>query len=272
MFDKCEFANIIKNISETYENQRDFSKKTGINRTYLSKYMNMRLEDPPKPNILKRLADNSNSTIKYNDLMKICGYVENTNTVFDTFSSIVLSLLNPIKVKRVLNNFSYFCTYSVKSYKDFLSSDFYHDNKTIKNFTDVYLFSDFLKLHDLLVSILVENSIIECIELDYLSNNMELLLPNNTRFKFVNLNNDSLLSMEKFVNNLLGELFDLYDKYYLNNVPMEEEYKKQFDTEDDFRFASYNGIDTEGLDEKDIEEINAFIEFIKNKKKNDKKK
>ena len=38
-----------------------------------------------------------------------------------------------------------------------------------------------------------------------------------------------------------------------------------------FRMASYNGIDTEGLDEQDIKEINAFIEFIKQKKKNNDK-
>lgn len=36
---------------------------------------------------------------------------------------------------------------------------------------------------------------------------------------------------------------------------------------DDFRYASNNGLDTEGLDEDDIKEINAFIEFVKNKKK-----
>lgn len=33
------------------------------------------------------------------------------------------------------------------------------------------------------------------------------------------------------------------------------------------KHASYNGIDTEGLDENDIKEINNFIQFIKNKKK-----
>ena len=38
----------------------------------------------------------------------------------------------------------------------------------------------------------------------------------------------------------------------------------------DFRFASNNGINTDGLDEKDIEEINRFVEFIKNKKKTNK--
>lgn len=39
----------------------------------------------------------------------------------------------------------------------------------------------------------------------------------------------------------------------------------------DFRYAEYNGINTEGLDENDIEEIKRFVEFVKNKKMNDKK-
>lgn len=38
----------------------------------------------------------------------------------------------------------------------------------------------------------------------------------------------------------------------------------------DFRFASFEGLDTEGLDDKDMEEINRFIEFVKNKKKDNK--
>lgn len=40
--------------------------------------------------------------------------------------------------------------------------------------------------------------------------------------------------------------------------------------DEDFKFASHNGINTDGLDEKDIEEINRFIEFVKNKKKGNK--
>lgn len=45
------------------------------------------------------------------------------------------------------------------------------------------------------------------------------------------------------------------------DVPMER---------NDFRMASYDGIDTEGLDENDIEEINRFVEFLKQKKNKDK--
>lgn len=43
------------------------------------------------------------------------------------------------------------------------------------------------------------------------------------------------------------------------------------DINNDFRYANHNGINTDGLDENDIEEINRFVEFIKNKKKMEKK-
>lgn len=90
MFDKIQFANILKKISETYNNQRDFSEKSDINRTYLSQYMNMKLDNPPKPNILKRLADNSNGIISYDDLMQICGYLNGNNDtkVFDSYEEL----------------------------------------------------------------------------------------------------------------------------------------------------------------------------------------
>ena len=76
MFDKVKFAHIIKNIKETYNSQEEFSKKSEIGRTYLSQYMNMKLDNPPKPNILKKLANSSNGIINYNELMEICGYTD----------------------------------------------------------------------------------------------------------------------------------------------------------------------------------------------------
>ena len=76
MFDKEKFAQILKRINDTYNNQRDFAKHSNINRTYLSQYMNMKLDEPPKPIILERLANNSNGLIDYNKLMEICGYID----------------------------------------------------------------------------------------------------------------------------------------------------------------------------------------------------
>lgn len=76
MFDKNKFAQILKQISETYDNQRDFSQKSGINRTYLSQYINMKIAKPPKPEILARLAEASKGIISYRELMSICGYID----------------------------------------------------------------------------------------------------------------------------------------------------------------------------------------------------
>lgn len=75
MFDKNKFAQILKNISETYESQREFAKKSGINRTYLSQYINMKLNKPPKPKTLEKLANSSRGIVSYDTLMLICGYI-----------------------------------------------------------------------------------------------------------------------------------------------------------------------------------------------------
>lgn len=80
MFNKNKFAQVLKNINETYSSQRDFAKKSEINRTYLSQYMNMKLDDPPTPKTLKKLAYSSNGITTYEALMVICGYISNDNS------------------------------------------------------------------------------------------------------------------------------------------------------------------------------------------------
>ena len=49
MFDRKKFAQILKQIKDTYNSQEEFSEKSKIGRTYLSQYMNMKLDKPPKP-------------------------------------------------------------------------------------------------------------------------------------------------------------------------------------------------------------------------------
>lgn len=65
---------------------------------------------------------------------------------------------------------------------------------------------------------------------------------------------------------LLADALDVNEVWLMGyDVPVERNLKENFSN--DFRMASYNGVDTEGLDEQDIEEINRFVEFIRNKKK-----
>lgn len=77
MFDKIKFAKILSNINETYDTMTEFSKKSGVNRTYLSQYINKKLDSPPSPKILKKIAESSNGITTYQELMNICGFLKN---------------------------------------------------------------------------------------------------------------------------------------------------------------------------------------------------
>ena len=61
------------------------------------------------------------------------------------------------------------------------------------------------------------------------------------------------------------DYLDLYEKAgYIDLIENEK-----LSNNKDFRYANHNGINIEGLDDNDIEEINRFVEFIRNKKKNE---
>lgn len=105
MFDKKKFANIIKQISDTYENQRKFSTLSGINRTYLSQYMNMKLDEPPKPKILEKLASASHEITTYSELMTVCGYTDSNSLstsyleeLYEQLESNFLNMLSSFKL------------------------------------------------------------------------------------------------------------------------------------------------------------------------------
>lgn len=75
MFNAKGFSNILQKITDTYTSISDFSDKSEVNRTYLSKYINMKLENPPSPKVLMKIANNSNDITTYEELMGICGFI-----------------------------------------------------------------------------------------------------------------------------------------------------------------------------------------------------
>lgn len=167
MFDKSKFAQILKNITDTYESQRDFSKKSEINRTYLSQYMNMKLEEPPKPKILQKLANSSNGITTYVQLMVICGYYEEPSsniesyihTIFDDISNYSS---NYSIIKSLLNSF-------INYQNDLIDSFIYKDKKKVLKIS-YYIESSrvsmpyFMILHDSLVKYLISCNMINVVE------------------------------------------------------------------------------------------------------------
>lgn len=88
MFDVKSFSNILQKITNTYTSISEFAEKSEVNRTYLSKYINMKLNNPPTPKILEKIANASNGIISYNELMEICGYINRTSLSKNTYPCI----------------------------------------------------------------------------------------------------------------------------------------------------------------------------------------
>lgn len=89
MFDKIKFSEVLNKIYKSYDNQRVFAEATGVNRGYLSQYINKKLNSPPSPKILKGIADGSLGITSYDELMQICGYV-----TYEEISEVKNSLKN----------------------------------------------------------------------------------------------------------------------------------------------------------------------------------
>ena len=83
MFDAQKFSKILQKISDSYGSISEFAEKSEVNRTYISKYINMKLDSPPTPKILEKISNNSNELISYSQLMEICGYI-NVSLDFDS--------------------------------------------------------------------------------------------------------------------------------------------------------------------------------------------
>lgn len=85
MFNKDDFSNILIKINNTYDTMTEFGEKASFDRTYISKYINKKLDNPPTPKILVKLSKASNGITSYEELMKICGYIDEKD--FDVYLS-----------------------------------------------------------------------------------------------------------------------------------------------------------------------------------------
>lgn len=103
MFDKNKFGLIIKKINDTYSTQYEFADKSDVNRTYLSQYINLKLNDPPKPKILKKIANASKGITTYDELMQICGYVS-SNEISEISNSLTKNVNNDFLTIPVLQS------------------------------------------------------------------------------------------------------------------------------------------------------------------------
>ena len=77
-FQKEAFSEILQIISNSYGSINKMAKKTGVTAAYISKLIRLQYNSPPSPEILKKISDNSHALTSYDNLMHICGYLDNT--------------------------------------------------------------------------------------------------------------------------------------------------------------------------------------------------
>lgn len=73
MFDKKEFSKLLKKAIGN-RTTTEYANESGVNRTYISKLLNKKLDNPPSPEILKRLAEVAHNGVTYEDFMIAAGY------------------------------------------------------------------------------------------------------------------------------------------------------------------------------------------------------
>lgn len=79
MFEQKKFSIILSKIVDLYGSTVAFASSAQVGRSYLSKYINMKIPSPPTPKILEKIANASRGITNYDELMGICGYL-NSNT------------------------------------------------------------------------------------------------------------------------------------------------------------------------------------------------
>ena len=204
--------------------------------------MNAKLDAPPKPKILEKLANSSNGVITYKELLNICGYTEKT------LENNVLSIYNMLKsYHRYMNNgkvnksnlyelegfIEHFQTYlyllekniKTKSENSILLTDIFdfsyviEDYKYIAGF--ILLYNEFLKLlqNEKYVNI-INYYFVDCLDIDDIYNNLynfEILelLSLHSKNVILKYSNDEFL---KYINNFSHCLSLSHLKDLDNNV------------------------------------------------------
>lgn len=125
MFDKEKFAKILINIKETYNSQEEFAKKSGVGRTYISQYMNCKIDFPPKPQLLVKISEASKGITTYDELMNICGYINSVGISDINLDSDEMNILSKMLLdyKEFLNTNNSFNKFDEQKYLSHLSKN-----------------------------------------------------------------------------------------------------------------------------------------------------
>lgn len=75
-YNKDKFLSILNKLKESFGSQNKMAEALGISSSYITKIYDENTKNPPAPEYLKKIADNSKGITTYEELMEVCGYLD----------------------------------------------------------------------------------------------------------------------------------------------------------------------------------------------------
>lgn len=142
-YNKDKFLNILNKLKESFGSQNKMAEALGISSSYITKIYDENTKNPPAPEYLKKIADNSKGVTTYEELMEICGYLNfkafsngfletKIESKFNTFKKILSNFLNSNQIDEF---------YTMLKTRVFEADMNVNDVKEIDNFANKYKLS-----------------------------------------------------------------------------------------------------------------------------------
>lgn len=237
-FDKEKFSEILVKIKNNYGSINQMAEKTEVTSAYLSKLTRLMYDNPPSPEILKKIADNSLDLVTYDELMQICGYTEESleGICYSTF----------VNLERICNHYTnskdgdlYEIASALEIFNEYINDlsnnlklftvkpikllDYYNEDTLIDD--NCYVIA-FLFLYDALLKQLLNKHYIEILNYTFIDWNN----PNEVYERFYTINDLELLSCSsQSIKIVIATINDLLDYIKRFNMSLRFAYASTFD-------------------------------------------
>lgn len=74
MFNQEKFRDLLLKARGNRTNE-EYAQQSGVSRPYISAYLNLKRNEPPSPEVIRRLASVAYNDVTYDDLMEAAGHI-----------------------------------------------------------------------------------------------------------------------------------------------------------------------------------------------------
>lgn len=140
MYNQDKLIDIIR-ASQGHLSLNEFARMSDIDSAYLSRILNKKRTNPPSPKILKKLADASHGITTYEELMTICGHINENDLNSYLLAMLGFTKLDEINFNNQLKKIS-LTDYEEKIYNNIIEdmqNAIINKNKSFKLNIDQYI-------------------------------------------------------------------------------------------------------------------------------------